>query len=176
MDFKKKLSVLCCAVLMALYLCPSGALASYYDENEILRRDVMEYITMNDDGVMVFDEEKAYKNGERADVMEVGKKVAEFSMYYNLEKKGISTYNGLPIYGNYCGPGHTSDTLEPIDFLDKQCKIHDECYAKNGYFHCDCDQALIDTLEAKINKLSGVQKNTANAIIIYFKGQMAVKC
>lgn len=159
-----------------MYLCPNGALAAYYDENEILRRDVMEYITINDNGIVEFDEESAYQNGENSDVIVVGKKVEEFSVSYSLEKQGISTYNGLPIYGNYCGPGHTSDDLEPIDFLDKQCKIHDECYAKNGYFNCDCDQALVDTLEAKIDRLSGVQKDTANAIIVYFKLQMAANC
>ena len=56
----------------------------------------------------------------------------------------------VPIYGNYCGPGYpkSQNTAgDPIDDLDKSCKIHDECYAKMGYFNKNCDLELIQDLK-----------------------------
>jgi len=47
---------------------------------------------------------------------------------------------GLPVYGNWCGPGHGGGT--PVDDLDKACMKHDKCYDRNGYFDCDCDRQL----------------------------------
>ena len=44
-----------------------------------------------------------------------------------------------PIYGNYCGPGH-SGPGKPIDRLDAACARHDDCYHRKGYHRCLCDK------------------------------------
>ena len=56
---------------------------------------------------------------------------------------------GLPVYGNWCGPGHpknSSQDLPAIDELDKACKQHDLCYSEKGYLNCDCDMVFRDRL------------------------------
>ncbi len=49
----------------------------------------------------------------------------------------------LPMYGNWCGPGHPRDAhaarLAPIDGLDAACMAHDLCTAQVGRQHCGCD-------------------------------------
>lgn len=50
--------------------------------------------------------------------------------------------NGLPVHGNWCGPGHGGGPVR--DELDGLCKNHDECYSEHGYFDCGCDNGLID--------------------------------
>ena len=52
---------------------------------------------------------------------------------------------GLPVYGNWCGPGHGGGT--PIDDLDRACMMHDLCYDKKGYFNCECDTKLIRDID-----------------------------
>src|SRR5215203_4510942 len=59
---------------------------------------------------------------------------------------------GLPIYGNYCGPGFgdvSGDTV-PIDAVDSVCRTHDLCYDASGYFNCGCDRGLIAAMPAAI--------------------------
>ena len=41
-----------------------------------------------------------------------------------------SPFGCLPIYGNWCGPGHpTSTALPPVDAFDAACMRHDLCTA-----------------------------------------------
>ena len=57
---------------------------------------------------------------------------------------------GVPLYGNWCGPGHPSDStnaLPPIDFVDTACKNHDLCYEERGYFNCSCDLTFQEELQ-----------------------------
>jgi Phospholipase A2. len=53
-------------------------------------------------------------------------------------------------YGNWCGP-LCSGPGDPIDNVDSCCQVHDNCYAENGYFDCDCDLALLDCLYPYVN-------------------------
>ncbi len=48
---------------------------------------------------------------------------------------------GIPVYGNWCGPGHSGPGA-PIDDLDACCMTHDRCYDREGYLDCGCDFAL----------------------------------
>jgi len=55
---------------------------------------------------------------------------------------------GIPVYGNWCGPGHGSGP--PIDPVDAACKAHDECYSERGYLDCSCDRELVDNMPTAI--------------------------
>ena len=57
------------------------------------------------------------------------------------EGPGFGEFAGIPIYGNWCGPGHGGG--EPIDAVDEVCRRHDQCYDERGYFDCSCDRDLI---------------------------------
>jgi hypothetical protein len=63
----------------------------------------------------------------------------------------------LPVYGNWCGPGHGGGT--PVDDLDRACMRHDECYGRKGYFDCGCDAQLIRDIDTALSsgqvRLSG---------------------
>ncbi len=51
---------------------------------------------------------------------------------------------GIPVYGNWCGPGHgAGPALDPIDAA---CMRHDICVANNGQFNCNCDLVLMAEL------------------------------
>ena len=57
----------------------------------------------------------------------------------------------LPVYGNWCGPGHPATlaqamTLGPVDRLDAACRNHDLCAWRRGGFDCGCDLAFLDEL------------------------------
>jgi len=54
-----------------------------------------------------------------------------------------SPIDGIPcIYGRWCGPG-CSGPGAPIDSVDTCCRTHDGCYARRGYFDCQCDRDLL---------------------------------
>lgn len=61
--------------------------------------------------------------------------------------------NGIPVHGNWCGPGHfgSNSSVGCIDDLDCACKIHDFCYGKQGYSNCKCDNDLVQTLNENNN-------------------------
>jgi Phospholipase A2 len=76
----------------------------------------------------------------------------------------------LPIYGNWCGPGHGGGA--PIDIVDGTCMIHDHCYADRGYFDCECDAELIQRLEAIAGATLGWKARTARwSVLNWFKFQ-----
>lgn len=56
-----------------------------------------------------------------------------------------STREGLPVYGNWCGPGHGGGT--PVDDLDRACMEHDRCHGERGYFDCQCDATLVQNID-----------------------------
>lgn len=71
---------------------------------------------------------------------------------------------GLPVHGNWCGPGHGGG--QPVDELDAACMRHDQCYDRNGYFNCRCNQALVNEIDHLIanGRLSG--RTAAKALLI----------
>jgi hypothetical protein len=74
----------------------------------------------------------------------------------------------LPIYGNWCGPGHGSGRA--IDDVDGACKQHDECYDRRGYLDCDCDRNLLSNLDRLIGsrRINGRARSAAIGIRAYF--------
>jgi Phospholipase A2 len=53
-------------------------------------------------------------------------------------------FPGIPVYGNYCGPGYGSG--DPVDAVDYACCVHDHCYHDRGYFDCSCNHNLIESM------------------------------
>jgi len=52
----------------------------------------------------------------------------------------------LPLYGNWCGPGHpTGPALPPVDVYDAACMRHDLCTA-GPWGETACDRAFVDEL------------------------------
>ncbi|WP_025028690.1 phospholipase A2 family protein [Caldalkalibacillus mannanilyticus] len=145
------------------------------DEEAIkILEELEQYIVLDKENQVSFDEKKAVENGASPEVIEVGRNLNSFAQAvadYAVEKDELSPEAlKLPIYGNWCGPGHGGGT--PIDHLDRGCMQHDKCYEREGYFSCNCDTNLINYITTGIaNKSfgSGVQYYMALAIRAYFK-------
>jgi hypothetical protein len=82
--------------------------------------------------------------------------------------------SGLPIYGNYCGPGYGDPTglTPPVDAVDAACRAHDMCYDAKGYFDCTCDRALIAGMPAAMAASPCSEGKTAGDLIMaHFLGE-----
>lgn len=55
----------------------------------------------------------------------------------------------IPIYGNWCGPGHSGPGA-PIDPVDRVCCLHDQCYDDRGTLDCACDRDLVARMPGAI--------------------------
>ncbi|STD05181.1 Phospholipase A2 [Dermatophilus congolensis] len=114
----------------------------------------------------VFDVDKARKAKESEDIIEAGQAYNELRNAYTGPKATARSFS-LPIWGKYCGPGH-SGPGEPVDTLDKLCKEHDGCYGERAYFDCQCDAKL----KADIKRLSPTTKRkeriVAAAVRVWF--------
>ncbi|MEW9701150.1 hypothetical protein [Paenibacillus sp. SI8] len=64
------------------------------------------------------------------------------------ENDSVTPQDNCFVHGNWCGPG-CSGPSAPVDAVDTCCMIHDQCYATNGYFNCQCDWNLLDCLKGK---------------------------
>ncbi len=73
------------------------------------------------------------------------------------------------IYGNWCGPG-CSGPAAPIDVVDVCCQGHDYCYAREGYFACSCNFALMRCLKPYVDAGNG----WAIAVYTYFSGSACI--
>ncbi len=82
---------------------------------------------------------------------------------------------GIPVYGNWCGPGHGSGRA--IDAVDGACKTHDECYERRGYLDCDCDRNLLVALDQLIGsrRITGRARTAAIGIRAYFSAAPCVR-
>lgn len=171
---KKFVSIVCCGVLLVGFLCPTEVFAQEYN-SYLAEKDsklILKYARYDVDGLVIFDSETAKAEGMTEDIIKSGEMFETLSNAYNTFDKarmeGISLYVNIPIYGNYCGPGTESNAGAPIDYLDAKCEEHDDCYASKGYYACECDQDLVDAIDAKYSLMSGDQKTAAAAIRTYF--------
>lgn len=133
-------------------------------ELEEIQEKIKPYIKISDDGIVNFDEAEAIKAGEEQKVIEVGKELNLFSndMKLNPEEAIRSSKAGFPYWGNWCGPG------KPIDALDAQCRTHDWCYGRRGYFACSCDNELRANIINNWSKMRSVARMKASAIFTFF--------
>ncbi|SDZ25036.1 hypothetical protein [Thermoactinomyces sp. DSM 45892] len=136
------------------------------------------YITMNKDNLLTFDVEKAKKDGATSKQLELGIEFNQFSSDQNPKKPRGRAKPGLPVHGNWCGPGHGGDSWnnpKPKDNLDHRCMEHDLCYAKVGYFHCTCDRNLLWGIYKSFPYMKQGERGTASIVYVYFYKQMGIR-
>ena len=76
---------------------------------------------------------------------------------YNTAEKIVPSQG---YYGNFCGPGYPkiayADTgeelrilhrIQPIDLIDRVCKLHDMCYSRFGNGNTQCDKDFLQNME-----------------------------
>lgn len=168
-NIKKTIASISCFVLLIMFLCPTNVYANVVDKYKAdqITEAVMKYITITDKNIFVFNEEAAVLNKESDLIIEVGNKMEEYALSIYQYNEGISTYDVIPFYGYYCGPGASGNnfTEKPIDILDSACKSHDECYRDNdAYFVCECDKAMVQRIDEFIGDLEGSVYASALAI------------
>ncbi|HLR71442.1 MAG TPA: hypothetical protein VK085_08420 [Pseudogracilibacillus sp.] len=140
------------------------------DENssfEDIQKELEKYI-INEDNKQKFDLDKAMEDGQSDFIIDIGKEFNDLSdnyAYYE-DMEDFSPFAGVPVWGNWCGPGHGGGV--PKDVLDSLCMGHDLCYAAKGYFNCTCDKALVAGISASYGLMKPAEKKAANAIALYF--------
>lgn len=176
-NFRKFFEYALLITICTLILVPNGVYAktidavSEYKSNQIIFEDeriLKEYVTIGKDDVLYFDVDKAINNGENDDVIEIGNLFNEFSDDMNKKSDGTVMLRGIPIWGNWCGPGYGSG--KPIDLLDEGCRQHDNCYVHGGN-NCSCNQRLINYINRNIGRMTGGQSVMARAVKLYFQGE-----
>lgn len=146
----------------------------------INERDTIENIVDNDR--LYFDYQSAQNNNESPEVIEQGLLLESVSSNYaESNTEGYSTRSiGLPIWGNYCGPGYGGkDSDEPVtDVLDEGCRRHDQCYKWSLTLrkNCKCNKDLVDYIDTHKNEMSGTMAKVAWAIRTYFNTIGQVGC
>lgn len=180
MTLIKKCFYFLTAMLAALFLvAPVTAHAAVVETQPVVATDsydddveeLLNYAILNENGDIVkFDIESARSNNASSLVLA---SIEEFNSMVSgdnlaLESKtsrGVS----IPVYGNWCGPGHSGPGA-PIDLLDSRCKTHDLCYARNGYHNKNCDRVLVAQITVDMNagRYSGWTWVVANAIRSFF--------
>ena len=75
----------------------------------------------------------------------------------------VPASGGLPIYGNWCGPGHGGGPA--VDAVDAVCRAHDRCYGREGYFDCGCNRALVEAMPDAIARTPSAEGKLAGTVI-----------
>lgn len=152
-----------------------------YSDIEKIGDEVQRYIIVDNDR-LYFDYQSAQNNNESPEVIEQGSLLESVSSNYSeFNTEGYSTRSiGLPIWGNYCGPGYGGkDSDEPVtDVLDEGCRRHDQCYKWSPTLrkNCKCNKDLVDYIDAHKSEMSGTMAKVAWAIRTYFNTVGQVGC
>ena len=140
---KEKLKKIFLGLIFVLAICvlilPNNNVAASDGENlsysdiEKIGDEVQKYIIVDNDS-LYFDYQSAQNNNESPEVIEQGLLLESVSSNYSeFNTEGYSTRSiGLPIWGNYCGPGYGGkDSDEPVtDVLDEV--VEDTINATSG--------------------------------------------
>lgn len=174
---KKKVSLICCFILTAVFLCPTNAMASAAGAYELEQNVeiIMQYITVDEEGRVTFDAEQAMLNQETDEIIQAGyeaEKIAEIYYRYNhgtsMQRMEIDIT--VPYHGNWCGPGYGSGM--PVDYLDRACQWHDFCYQDFGYWNCVCDQGFIDRIDRDYHLMGAIEQQKAMGAVTAFSALM----
>lgn len=112
-----------------------------------------------------FDEKAAKEDHASIKVMLMGNIMENAARIHQTKNiKDIHLY--LPIYGNWCGPGHGSG--ETKGALDAQCKTHDLCYKYDTASEATCDQNLIDGIRKHYTEMKPDEQQVATVIASFF--------
>ncbi|MHC6176610.1 hypothetical protein [Glutamicibacter endophyticus] len=141
-------------------------------EREITKdmESTMEFTTTRD-GEVYFDADKAESMGADAKTLEIGRLLNQYSSAQSAlgapsgGSGGVTTY-GMPVWGNWCGPGHGGGRA--VDTLDSLCRTHDRCYGSRGYFACSCDRNLVSGIKKNAYKMGSGERAMASAVSVYF--------
>ncbi|KGR72808.1 phospholipase A2 family protein [Streptococcus phocae subsp. salmonis] len=138
--------------------------------------------TVQHNNRMYFDLEKAQKDGISDEAIDIGLSVEEVSYEYMNGTFTPTNYFrsiSLPIYGNYCGLGHSGNnfTQPPIDHLDWGCMQHDRCYKPySPGQNCECNKQLIYFIQTNRRWMPDSALRIANAIRAYFETIGSIGC
>lgn len=144
-----------------------------YQNLKNILSSVEQYINFEDS--KLFDEEKARQNNESEEVIQIGLAYNEMYKaeiqgdYEKVNRRKRAVISGLTHYGNWCGKGNNGK--DPIDILDAQCKIHDNCYGTKGMWNNFCDIDLVYNIARNfgaINKIGRHARTYALAAIMIF--------
>ena len=142
----------------------NDALGEQFDEQLNL---AMQYMRTNADESTYFDMTAAEEAGASAATLEVGSLINQLA----VSQRGagddqMTTMLSVPIWGNWCGPGHGGGYA--VDVLDSICQTHDNCYAARGYFACSCDRAIVADIRNNIYRMTTGERIMAAAVSTYF--------
>lgn len=140
---------------------------------------ISEYFQFKDKNVIVYDREQAVADHVDKEILKMADQIylygKEDSKYDNLkvevtgrsDKVTETATSGVPIYGNWCGPGRPPKGKNPpaIDTLDRGCRAHDKCYDKRGYHKCSCDREFLSYIKRNRNKMHGAKEVAASYVI-----------
>lgn len=127
----------------------------------------LKFMRVSEGQASYFDTAAAEAGGADAATLEVGSIVNSLAAPQNDGQGDQAAAKlGLPIWGNWCGPGHGGGAA--VDVLDSICRTHDKCYGSRGYFACSCDRAIISDINRNINKMKTQERVTAAAVSVYF--------
>ena len=154
-------------VLAMIFLLPGHILADT-EQREVDKETkdverITKYIAVDKNKKAVFHRKKAVQDGVSKSALEIGDSFMKYYGYiaddgnggFAKKKKGK-----WPIYGRYCGPGH-SGPGKPIDRLDAACRGHDDCYRRRGGHRCSCDEKLKKQLRKITPRLRGKARGIA---------------
>lgn len=141
----------------------------------------MKYIIQYNDR-MYFDFEKAQNDGVSGEALDIGLAIEEISYEYtngNFNAQKYLRSISIPIYGNYCGPGHSGNnfTLPATDLLDWGCMQHDKCYKPwSPGQNCECNRQLAYFIQTNRRWMPNHALPIANAIRAYFERVGLIGC
>jgi len=138
-----------------------------WEEIEAIQETMNKYVVKMEDNTLYFDLVRAMEEQEDELILEAGQLFNLFSAGMKKDANQAMAKISMPIYGKYCGPGHSGPGT-PIDALDKACQKHDKCYSKRGYFACSCDKELLSDVVSALPYLSGKGLVASVAIRTYF--------
>lgn len=114
-----------------------------------------------------FDTDAATAANADPTILEMGTVINQLAASQQPAPEGqMSTRASLPIWGNWCGPGHGGGIA--VDVLDSICRTHDRCYGSRGYFACSCDRAIVRDIRANAYRMKTQERAVAAAVSTYF--------
>lgn len=119
------------------------------------------------DGSTYFDTDAAQAANADSATLEMGRIINQLGASQQSAPEGqLSIQAGVPIWGNWCGPGHGGGVA--VDVLDSICRTHDRCYGSRGYFACSCDRAIVRDIRANASRMKTQERMVAAAVSTYF--------
>lgn len=142
----------------------NGSVARAFDREV---EKATQFMRTTADGSTYFDMDAAKAVNADTATLDMGIIINQLAASQQPASEGqMSAQVSLPIWGNWCGPGHGAGVA--VDVLDSICRTHDRCYNFRGYFACSCDLALVSAIRANAYRMKTQEKAVAAAVSTYF--------